>query len=1244
MKNILQSLMVLSLLLTGASESQTNEAALSGQALEITGTRLGDDTGKDGSGRRAYIIELKDPPLASYRGGISGLAPTHAATIGTRRFDPLSPASLLYNRYLATQQETVLANATTLLGRSFVAEQKFKIVFNGIAVRLNDSEAAAIRDFESVTHVHRDVRRSLHTDSGPSFIGAPGIWDGSSTPGLSGTMGEGIIVGILDTGINPDHPSFSDIGDDAFDHNNPLGAGIYKGVCDSADPSYDPAFQCNDKLIGAWNFNGNGPRDDDGHGSHTASTAAGNILFSIDLDAPTTSFTFDISGVAPHANIIAYDVCESGCASSDSIAAIDQAVLDGVSVINYSIGGGGEPYDDSVSLAFLGARDAGIVVCASAGNEGPNEESVAHREPWTLTVGASTHDRALHSLVINMSGGDTSAPVDITGKSVTSDLEPAEIVYAGDYGDALCNSPFAPGTFSGQIVVCDRGIGGRIAKGSHILAGGAAGYILANDDDNNNSTNADGHVLPAVHITYADGQILKQWLSSGAGHSASIAATTVKNDPIHGDIMASFSSRGPSFGIATLKPDILGPGVDIIAAGDGNSGSNPDELEVMAGTSMAAPHLTGAAALIKALKPTWTPGQIQSALITTASSLNVVKEDSLTPADPFDMGGGRIDLSVAGQTALLIDETRANFEAADPGTGGDPRSLNVPSMISNVCHGQCSFHRTLTNGSTSALSWTSNSEFNDPAFVISVVPASLTLSPGASASFDVFIDTSRVELDTWHFGAVIWNETTGVSPPTRMPIAIRTGGSNNDAMLTKKVSPASAGPGDTLTYILTAINGGYTSQSFNLVDPLPANTTYVNSSVTGGLGYDGASDSVSWTGTLAPTGLSIGTSPSPYGYVSLSSLGFDPYPCFDTGCDEFAIIVGLESFHFWHSGARYNTISVVTNGYVIPGIIENEDIDYQNQDFPDLTRPNNAIAPLWTDLDLDDPGITDDGQGTWYGAIIEDGSTRYLVIEWEHAQVWDSPGSLFTFQVWIQEDTSNIWFVYNELSASLPPLTIGVEDKDGTAGAVAYYNGAGALPTIGTDFLVSTTEGESRVFSFQATVDADSNEPIVNEATLNWNGQSATAWISTLLPSSLDADLSLSITAAPDQHLLAPYSYTITTTNSGPIGASNVVVSDHLPSGLQYVSDTCNGGFVSGSWQWAIGNLGVGVSAECQLRVVANFLGSISNTASVASSQNDPLPANNSDNAGVTVSIDVDSIFSDGFETGGLSNWSEVVP
>jgi subtilisin family serine protease len=735
-----------------------------------------------------YIVKLADPPVAGYTGGVAGLAATNPAARGEVKLDASSPASRAYAAYLDARRQAVATAARAALGHDLAITFTYRYAYNGFATKLTETEAAALARLPGVADVQPEFTRHLVTDAGPAWIGATAVWGGTGGP--KATKGEGVVVGDVDSGINFKHPSFADVGGDGYDHTNPRGK--FYGLC---DPVLGKPY-CNDKLIGVWDFSGGTGVDDNGHGSHTASTAVGNA-HSATLNTPTITITRPISGVAPHANLITYKAClaTGSCVSESLVAAIDQAVADGVDVINYSIGGGPtDPWDDADSDAFLGARAAGIFVSASAGNDGPGAETVGSpaNSPWVMSIGASTHNRAFVNSLTGMSGGAGAAPADIRGRSLTAGYGPARIVYAGDYGHPLCGegpaspegsaavNPFTPGTFHGEIVVCDRGVYGRVEKAQNVQEGGAGGFVLANDEPSGDSLVGDAYPIPGVHITYRDGLALKAWLAAGTGHTASISGTTVDTSAANGDVMAAFSSRGPNKPAPSIiKPDVTAPGVDVLAA-ISPSGLDP-EYGILSGTSMSSPHATGAAALVRALHPDWTPAEVQSAIVSTAKTTGIRKEDGTTAADPFDMGGGRIDLTQAGRAGLVLDETADNFTAANPAEGGDPSRLNLATLANTECNAFCTWTRTVTNALTADATWTAKTVLPQ-GVKLSVKPSRLTLHPGDSVTLTITADTRSATVGKWLFGGVILSAkgapdqhlTLALVPGKVQPVSIQT--------------------------------------------------------------------------------------------------------------------------------------------------------------------------------------------------------------------------------------------------------------------------------------------------------------------------------------------------------------------------------------------------------------------------------------------------------------------------------------
>ena len=474
---------------------------------------------------------------------------------------------------------------------------------------------------------------------------------------------------------------------------------------------------CNNKLIGGHPFLAtylsdpgraaaepfHTARDSNGHGTHTSSTTAGNMLDSAMIFGVERG---PIHGIAPGAHLIEYKVCGiQGCFDSDTAAAVQQAILDGVDVINFSISGGTDPFTDPTELAFLDAYAAGVFVSASAGNEGPGAGTANHLSPWVTTVGASTQTREFQSTLTVTAGGDT--PSSPGRRSPPGSARcPSCCRRRRRTADALCDAPAAPGSFDRK----DRRLRtGRARPGGEGLQRPPG------------RCRRDGAVQPGAGRR-GDRQPLAAHRPSRRRHrpggvpQANPGATASFTGGVatdgQGDVMAAFSSRGP--GGLFIKPDVTAPGVQILAGHtpmpESRSVEGPpgEFFQAIAGTSMSSPHNAGAAILMMASHPDWTPGQVKSALMTTATE-DVVKEDLVTPADPLDFGSGRIVIDAAAATGLTMDETAANFAAmaADPLTA---IHLNIPSINAPLLAGSIGTSRTLLNSSSGTVRYAVSTE------------------------------------------------------------------------------------------------------------------------------------------------------------------------------------------------------------------------------------------------------------------------------------------------------------------------------------------------------------------------------------------------------------------------------------------------------------------------------------------------------------------------------------------------------
>ena len=712
-----------------------------------------------------YVVTLSDKPLATYQGGVVGLNGTAPVATGAK-LDVNSPESLSYLQYLDAKQDSYLTTATNVLGFEPEVLFQYKYATNGFSMMLTPTQAAQLAEKTGATVLLAPIE-TVDTDAGPELIGASAIWDGETSNGI-GTLGEGIIVGIIDTGINFDHPSFSETPADGYEYPSPT---KYLGVCDPTNTEqYDAAYAgaCNDKVIGAYTYvkgiavETSTPEDSEGHGSHTASTVAGNIV-----DVEYQGVTTTISGVAPHAQIIAFDICvpqppNGACYGDATVMAVDDAIANGVDVINYSISGGATPYTDPVELAFLAATEAGIFVSTSAGNSGDTtgESSVAHRSPWVSTVAASSHGR-IFANAVDITGPGT-VPVELTklgavmsAPALTADLVNLPIKYDPASILGCSTNPFPADYFTGAIALIQRGVCNFSEKEANAYAAGAE-YVLIFNSRIGAPAGMAGIVTGAAMISLEDGEAIIDWIDENPTATASISAETSRiYNANYADIVAGFSSYGPNTTFDVLKPDITAPGVAILAAvQDGTiAPSSEYEIEEYQGTSMSSPHTAGAAALMMALHPTWTPMEIRSAMMMTADdglqADRFTIEGAIRPATPQDEGSGRVALENAALVGLVMDETIENFEAADPALGGVPSSLNLASLYSSKCVGECTFTRTFTSVSNMPATYTASA----PDWV-TVTPATFTINPGATQEITITADVADAETDEWLYGSI----------------------------------------------------------------------------------------------------------------------------------------------------------------------------------------------------------------------------------------------------------------------------------------------------------------------------------------------------------------------------------------------------------------------------------------------------------------------------------------------------------
>jgi Subtilase family/Fibronectin type-III domain/PA domain len=1004
------------------------------------------------------LIKLDYDSIATYSGGVSGLDATSPSVTGKPLTDA-TPAKQRYEAHVADKEQAFTAELAKRVPQSRVG-RSLRVVYGGIAAQVPANRIADVLAIPDVVAVQEDTLNKLLTDSSPAFLGAPSAYD---QLGTTANAGEGVIYGNLDTGVWPEHPSFADLGN----LKPPPGPAR---ECDFGDnpktPANDP-FVCQNKLIGGAAFLDayltdperaaaepfHTARDSNGHGTHTASTSAGNIVEDVQILGSKLS---PIHGLAPGAWVMEYKVCGiQGCIASDSAAAIGQAILDGVKVINFSISGGTDPFADPVELAFLDAYAAGVFVSASAGNEGPRAGTVNHLAPWVATVAASTQTREFATTLTVTAGNGEVFTAD--GASITPGVGPAPIVMAGETPgySAQCLTPAPAGTFTGKIVACERGTNARVEKGYNVLQGGAVGMVLYNPTLADIET--DTHWLPTVHL--ADGTQFVAFMSSHSDEVASFPAGAARAG--QGDVMAAFSSRGPGGNV--IKPDVTAPGVQILAGDtpwveDNTSGPGDQYFQAIAGTSMSSPHNAGAAILLRALHTDWTPGQVKSALMTTAVQ-NVVKEDLTTPADPFDDGAGRIQLHDSWLPGLTFDETAVNMALL----GNDPVNaihLNIPSVNAPVMPGRISTIRTAKNVSGLRMRYDAQTTA-PPGSSITVFPRNFTLDPGQSVELTITIESSAPKAQ--YFGEVRLVPRRSGYPTLHLPVAFVTGQSS--VTLASDCSPTLIPRGGISTCEVTATNTSFTTTTVDMKTTV--DTKLKVDSASGAFIVDDRTvekPNVSLAG--ATPGVPSVDSGALFGYLPLDDFGITPVGIGDEEVLNFTVPA------FVYNGITYSQLGVDSNGYLLAGGgLSQDNVCCTLPDGPNPARPNNMLAPFWTDLNgTGAPGLL-------IGVLTDqEAGNSWIVVEYR-VYVFGTT-SLRTFQSWIGiNGTQDITYAYpgpladpngqrflvgaenqlgqGDMVATLPTADLRVTSTAPTPGASASYTvnvkgvntGAGTVTT-----------------------------------------------------------------------------------------------------------------------------------------------------------------------------------------------------
>lgn len=632
------------------------------------------------TGKIAAIVELQSEPVAVHQ----RLAPR----LARREVDFDSSEARTYEARLDVEHATFRSRAALVSPNVRVRTELRKLV-NAVSIEASSSELAAIAALPGVKRVEMVKEFHVMLDASVPLINAPAIWD---RLGGAGAAGQGMKIAILDTGIDITNPLFSDSGftpPSGFPRSNNNSDGLV-----------------NNKVIVAKSFirPARNAADQNGHGSNVAGIAAGSF---------TTSPLGPISGVAPMAYLGNYRVLAAdGSGSTDLIAqGIEEAVADGFDVLSMSFGGGADIVPDIAETAAAAAVAAGRVVVIAAGNDGPDANTVTSpgTTPSAITVGAVTNAHIIGP-VISVTGPDpiSSALTSVgstegAGSTASFDtsLGPLPCVEADPQARA-CNS-IPAGALTGKIALIERGNCPFTDKINNAAFAGARAVIVYNRDssedasgsaaggDNLFTMDATGTKIPSFFIVRSKGLALRDFVK--ANPSATVSITTFGSGSFTSDVLGDFSSRGPT-PLEVLKPDVAAPGVSIYSAaartGNADVGVvDPSGFLAISGTSQATPHVAGAAALVKQLNPTFTPDQVKSALVNSATTDVFRTANQTARVGVLDTGGGRVDLARASSVTATLSPASLSFGIRK--LKGKDVNVSIDLKITSVIDGQNQF-------------------------------------------------------------------------------------------------------------------------------------------------------------------------------------------------------------------------------------------------------------------------------------------------------------------------------------------------------------------------------------------------------------------------------------------------------------------------------------------------------------------------------------------------------------------------
>ncbi|GEK10123.1 S8 family serine peptidase [Pseudoalteromonas peptidolytica] len=976
-----------------------------------------------------YIVRLESNALVKTQGAVDAERNGNGLMMQSQ--------AVKSQRQVLAKERNVFANKLAQSIPGAKVDRHFDATMNAVVVKSDKDIYEQLQALPGVTRVFKEERYQAQMDASLSLINAPVVWE---KLGGDRSVGKGIRVAVIDSGIVPTNPMFDDAGMEA-----PTGALPSDDYCRTVDSSF-----CNNKLIVARystptfsqpDFQTFSPLDKDGHGTHVAGTAVGSAV-TADYDG----YNLELSGVAPGAYLMSYKALyEGGGSNIMLIEALEHALEDGADVINNSWGGGygSDPTNSAYAEVFENIQEAGVVAVVSAGNGGAGANTIGGPANLAsvLSVANTNHGRIFTTgmaldggeNILHVSSSDTPHNTAISAKPVAAKTISPDNVEGCE--------PFPAGSFTDAFAVVSRGGCNFSVKVKNATDAGAKAVLIYNNRVGTPFImDTAGEATPAFMVSQDDGEAIITAISA-EGFAGQLAIDGVNRTAISEaarDSMRESSSRGPNGDPSIFKPNVAAPGTNILSAHLDVDGMA--SFAELSGTSMAGPHIAGAAALLKQQYPQWTPQEIKSALTNTSVTDGLKKEDEVTPADGFDVGAGRVDLDKAFDAKVTFSEM---------------------GLSETLCVDSCDYSVTVRNMTDEAMKLHFKGVAIGDGVTVGDINSSVELAAygeeGDAKATSITLNITGAEFEAWQFGRLeAYNEAgervghvplAAFAASTSLPgLAVSTSGASNTAAFDVNVG-----------YMNETIEGQVAINSV-----LPSSLELVEDSFTVDVqsgtqilaGADMPTRHIAWTGSLGKASISSAIQNG----LAIDLKARDEYRpgCEDT-CDDadFKFNLGAigDGYTFKLAGKEYNYITVTTNGLIVAGDGSASGTG-TNEAIPSANGQNGLIAPLWADFDLQGPSETEGG--AVYVALLSftddaDNVTTYFVTEWADAQLYqDNSGDKFTFQSWIRlNGDEEHFFNYVKVPKMPSKATVGIENSNGLVGLQTYYNGEGTAPAAG---------------------------------------------------------------------------------------------------------------------------------------------------------------------------------------------------